>query len=252
MTRDSIHPVDSAARLRMEKMLAKQRSCLAPFLFNGYRFRALRPVIRALLGRFEGGIMISQTWRRILRRFEEVELGTFSRGAGIQPGLFPAGTKIGNFSSFAAGFQVLRRNHPPGRFSQHPLFFNRVLGLISRDAIPEKKTNPLIIGSDVWVGMNVIICPGCHTIGNGAIIGAGAVVTRDIPPFTIVGGNPARPIRKRFSPEVEAAVAASEWWLRPLPEILAHVDLFTQDITDESLQKFAATFPPRATGDGRQ
>lgn len=192
--------------------------------------------------------MCSETLRRILREHEGVSVGDLSRGSGLRFGLFPRGTSIGRFSCFAAGLQVLPRNHPPGRVSQHPLFFNSLLGLVEHDTIPPASDRPLTIGSDVWFGMNVTITPGCKNIGDGAIIGAGAVVTRDVPPYTVVGGNPARPIRPRFSASIQAAVQASQWWERPMPYILAHLDLFTQELTEDLLPAFEQAFPPPSGG----
>jgi len=225
---------------------------MAPILMAAYRWPPFRPGIRWLIGRLEGGIMCSVTQRRIFEVYEGVRIGPYSCGAGIRPGLFARGTVIGNFSCFAIGLQVLRRNHAAARFSQHPLFFNPLFGLVAQDARPDAHSNHLTIGSDVWTGLNVIICPGCRSIGDGAIVGAGAVVTKDVPPYTIVAGNPAKPIRKRYAPEVEAVVAASAWWLRPLPELVEHLDLFTQDITEVTLARFAAAFPPRPKADGPQ
>lgn len=225
-----------------------QKSFLSSVYLNAYRARILRPLIRRILRRVEGGTMYSGTWRRIMLQYAGVFLGDFTYGPDLRPGVFEPGTRIGSFTSFAPGLRVLRRNHPTGWFSQHPFWFNEKLGVVPRDTIPKNDENPLTIGSDVWIGMNVIICPGCHCIGDGSVVAAGAIVTRDVPPFTIVGGNPARPIRKRFPPEVEAIVAASRWWLRPLPEVIRHLDLFTCEITEESLRRFASAFgAPAAT-----
>jgi virginiamycin A acetyltransferase len=171
-----------------------------------------------------------------------------SEGSGIRPGLFVVGTSIGNYSCFAAGLQVLPRNHPPTRVSQHPLFFNSLLGLVKQDTVPLASENPLLIGHDVWIGLNVIICPGCKSIGNGAMVGAGAIVTKDVAPYTIVAGNPARPIRSRFSPEVEAAVAASHWWELPLVQVVEHLDLFTKDLTKDDVEAFARAFSAQQLG----
>lgn len=222
-------------------------SSMGDLLFAAYRLRVLRPAVRAALNRFEGGFMFSGTLRRIFVRFYSVSIGKFTYGPALKPGVLGPGTNFGNFCSVAGGLVVLRRNHPAGRLSQHPVFYNHSLGLVETETIAAIADNPLMVGHDVWIGSDVIICPGCRIIGDGAIIGAGAVVTKDVPPYTIVAGNPAKPIRKRFSPEVEAVVAASEWWLRPLPDLVEHLDLFTQEITPRSLARFAAAFPPRST-----
>ena len=69
----------------------------------------------------------------------------------------------------------------------------------------------IVIGNDVWIGYEAVIMTGVH-IGNGAIIAARAVVTKDVPPYTIVGGVPARPIRKRFDEEVIRKLETLQWW----------------------------------------
>lgn len=239
----------SGAMLHCSRSLgAKDSGALGCLLFRAYACRPLRPAVRWLLRRTEGGMTHSVTLRRIFQHYYNVTVGPFSYGPGLKPGVFDPGCILGSFCSIAAGLQVLRRNHPTSWVSQHPLFFNRQMGLVDHERIALADSNPLRIGSDVWIGTNVIICAGCRLVGDGAIVAAGAVVTRDVPAYTIVGGSPARPIRKRFPPAVEAAVAASEWWLRPLPEIVRHLDLFTQDLTPQMIERFKIAFPPSRPG----
>lgn len=156
-----------------------------------YRWSALRPLLRLMIERAEGGVMYSPSWRIVARRFHGVEFGAYSYGPSLKPGDLPRGTWVGRFCSLASGLEVLRRNHPTDFASQHPLFFNRRVGLLEKDALPKIEANPLRIGHDVWIGVNTIILPKCREIGNGAIVAAGSVVTRDVPAFTVVGGNPA-------------------------------------------------------------
>ena len=78
------------------------------------------------------------------------------------------------------------------------------------------------MGNDVWLGYESVILSGV-TIGDGAIIGARAVVTKDVPPYTIVGGVPARPIRKRFDNSVIDALLQLRWWDWPVKKIQAHL-----------------------------
>ena len=68
------------------------------------------------------------------------------------------------------------------------------------------------IGNDVWVGHNVVILPGCKKVGNGAVIGAGSIVTHDVPPYSIVAGNPAKVINMRFNDETIERLESSMWW----------------------------------------
>src|SRR3546814_9914517 len=79
--------------------------------------------------------------------------------------------------------------------------------------------DPLIIEDDVWIGHNALILPGCKFIGRGAVIGAGAVVTRNVERYTIVAGNPARKLRDRVSPELNEAIEDRKWWELNLPAL---------------------------------
>ena len=82
----------------------------------------------------------------------------------------------------------------------------------------------VIIGSDVWIGYNATILSG-RTIGHGAVIAAQSVVSRDVPPYIVVGGNPAKMIKQRFSDEQISALLEIAWWDWPLNDILASVDV---------------------------
>ncbi|MEL6134029.1 MAG: CatB-related O-acetyltransferase [Bacteroidota bacterium] len=91
------------------------------------------------------------------------------------------------------------------------------------------------IGNDVWIGFGATIMPGVE-IGDGAIIATKAVVTKDVPPYTIVGGSPAQPIRKRFSePDIETLLAI-KWWDWPVEKITKNVHLITGNKIDELAQ----------------
>ena len=79
-----------------------------------------------------------------------------------------------------------------------------------------------IIGNDVWIGYKALIMPGVK-IGNGAIISSQSVVTTDVPAYTIVGGNPAKVIKKRFSDEVVCELEKLAWWDWPVEEITKHL-----------------------------
>lgn len=196
-----------------------RRSPLAPLLLALCRVRGLRGLARHLAVRFEGGAFHSATLRAMLARLHGVEVGAYSYGDLLTPGVLPRGSRAGRYCSVAGGLVVRRRNHPVDRISQHPFFYDAAFGFVTRDTTPAEADNPLSIGHDVWIGARVTVLSGCRRIGNGAVVAAGAVVTRDVPPYTVVGGVPARPIRRRFDLATAQAVEASRWWTLP-PEAL--------------------------------
>lgn len=225
-----------------------RRSALAPlFVFLAGRPKYRAWAIRKICGR-EGGQMTSATFRELMRKYYGVEIGLHSYGPCLQPGALPRGTRVANYCSLAAGIQVFRRNHPGARISQHPYFYNAVLKVIPEDTILRDEENPLAIESDAWVGSNAIITPRCRVIGLGAVVGAGAVVTKDVPPFAIVAGNPARVIGHRFGPDLQAAVTASRWWEHPIDELSPQLRAFCEDASVESVRAVTAALrTPAAT-----
>ena len=164
--------------------------------------------------------MFSTTWRRILRQVHQISIGRYSYGDILKPGLLPKGTVVGNYCSVGTGLIVWRRNHPIEHPFLHPFFYNSCLGLLTRDTIGSPRDNPLTIGHDVWIADRVTILPGCCSIGNGAVIAAGAVVTRDVPAYAVVAGIPARQTKMRFGPDRIAELEASCWWERDIADLI--------------------------------
>ena len=122
---------------------------------------------------------------------------------------------IGKFCSIACGAKFLftSGNHALQSLSSYtfPIFFEE-WGLDPKDICRAwDNKGDIVIGSDVWIGYEAVILSGV-TIGDGAIIGTRAVVTKDVPPYTIVGGVPARPIRKRFDEKTIEKLEALRWW----------------------------------------
>jgi len=178
--------------------------------------------------------MWSRTYRELMKSYYFVEIGRHSYGASLWPGELPDGTRIGNYCSLAAGIVIFRRNHPTDRFSQHPFFFNAETGVIEDDTIEAVRDHPLVIEHDVWIGANAIITPRCARIEHGAIVAAGAIVTKNVPPFTIVAGVPARAIGQRFSPEIQAILLETRWWELPIDKLVPFMDRFIERATIES------------------
>lgn len=134
---------------------------------------------------------------------------------------------IGRFCSIACGAKFLfnSANHTQRSLSTYifPVLFEE--WNLDVDRIPEAWDNKgdIVVGNDVWIGYEAVILAGV-TIGDGAIVAARAVVTKDVPPYTIVGGVPARPIRRRFSqPEIDRLLAL-RWWDWPAEKIAANLD----------------------------
>ena len=104
-----------------------------------------------------------------------------------------------------------------------PLFFEE-WGLDRKNVIDSwDNKGDIVIGNDVWIGYEAVILSGV-TIGDGAIIGTRALVTKDIPPYTIVGGIPAKPIRKRFTEKEISILLDKKWWDWPKEKIARNID----------------------------
>ena len=230
----------------LERLAAARRnSNRARGLAWAYRWPVLRRGVLRLVLRLEGGDMHSQTLRELLRRYHEVEAGLYSYGPPLCPGGLPPGARVGRYCSFAGQIEVFRRNHPLERVSLHPFFYNGACGLTGADTIPSNRDNPLCIGHDVWIGLRAIILPRCGRIGDGAVIGAGAVVTRDVPPFAIVAGNPGRVIGERFTPELRQRIVESRWWDQPVERLAEHLPRFVVPASLDGVESLRAGWEGR-------
>ena len=148
-------------------------------------------------------------------------MGKYSYGYDLQ--YIARGTQIGSFCSIAHGVSIGLMNHPTHFVSTHPFLYYRSRGFLNKNKnIEVKKT---IIDDDVWIGINAVIMPGVH-VGQGAIIGAGAVVTKDVQPYSIVGGVPAKPISKRFDKETIEKLINIRWGKWTDNKIKENIELF--------------------------
>jgi phosphonate metabolism protein (transferase hexapeptide repeat family) len=141
---------------------------------------------------------------------EYTALGDYSY---LGPGCMVADAEIGRFCAIAAQVRIGAPNHPLDRPSQHR--FTYCPEYYTADAqrdhtfFRQRRADRVVIGNDVWIGHAVIVMPGVK-VGDGAVLAAGAVVTRDVAPYTIVGGVPARQIR-----EIAAQLSRIAWWNWP-------------------------------------
>ena len=191
---------------------------LAKLLYKLYalRKRSLRNVILHVVERLEGGQMVSPTLRRIFLDYHHVEIGLYSYGGCFNPHAIAPFTKIGRYCSFADGVQIFNGNHPLEFKSMHPFFYNPAFGYVEKELISR---NRLTIGNDVWFGHNAIILPSVKSIGDGAVIGAGAVVTKDVLDFAVVVGNPGKVIKYRFTEKAIRRIKSSQWGDKVMEEL---------------------------------
>lgn len=205
--------------MRYRSLPAREQIRLAYYVARNARVS----VVNALIGE-EAAEM------RRLQRAGRVVLGPWTYG---HPRIFADrhGRErliVGSYSALA-GTWILGGNHGPDRISIFPFRINFGMdGDYDQWPVP---TGDTIVGSDVWACENCIILPGV-TVGHGAIVAAGAVVTRDVPPYAIVGGNPAKIIRYRFDEAQREALLEIRWWEWPEDKIQAAVELFESEDVD--------------------
>jgi acetyltransferase-like isoleucine patch superfamily enzyme len=143
---------------------------------------------------------------------------------------------IGKFCSIAVNVQIfVDMNHRPDWISTYP-FGEVIRGLAQNPGHPSGRGD-MIIGNDVWIGKDVLILPGVQ-IGDGAVIGAGSVVTKNVGDYEMVGGNPARHIRNRFTDKQISDLKSIKWWDWPIDKIKAHYQLLQSSNIDEFIENF--------------
>ena len=137
-----------------------------------------------------------------------VRIGDYSYIIG--PNTYVADAVIGKFCSIARNVIIGPSNHNYNWISTHPFISSTFYGFIEHDKSGLPKSAP-VVGNDVWIGMNSVILRGV-TIGHGAVVGAGSVVTHDVEPYSIVAGVPARHIKYRFPKHVRDSLLEMKWW----------------------------------------
>lgn len=179
-----------------------------------------------------------------------VSIGSFSYFNSIVPAN-DLDMRVGRYCSIASGLKVLGINHPIDRFTtssvsydKTPIITKHIVNnkFIVRGNPNNKKSFSINIENDVWIGGDVTLCRGI-TIGNGAVIAAGSIVTKDVPPYAVVAGNPARIIKFRFNSDIVHELIQTKWWEYNYSEfeISAAIDIkeFITYINSCGLKKFA-------------
>jgi virginiamycin A acetyltransferase len=189
------------------------------------RSRMIRNNILRILLKLDGGEPFSELLRDIFKKYHGIDIGMYTIGGCFKPGNVAAGTTIGRYCSLARNIIILNRNHPMDFKSTHAFFYNPVLKLCDKYVI---ENSTLKVGNDVWIGEYAVILAHVTEIGDGAVIGAGAIVNKNVPPYSIVVGNPARVVRYRFSKDVIDELLASKWWEKDINELKPHLNEFQQ------------------------
>lgn len=153
-----------------------------------------------------------KTSRELMKKNYNIIIGNYSYGCFKLDYSIEPGTTIGSFCSIAPGARIGSMNHPYRFISTHPFLYDKSFSFVTENnkEVINDGAKSVVIEDDVWVGLNAIVLPGV-TIGRGAIVGAGSVVTKNVPPYSIVAGSPAKIIKKRFSEEQIKLLLEINW-----------------------------------------
>lgn len=139
---------------------------------------------------------------------------------------------IGSYCAISWNCSLGAQSHHYERGSCSSAFLQERFGLVSQDKKDTSNISMTTIGNDVWIGCNVVVMAGIN-VGDGAIIGAGAVVTKDVEPYAVVVGVPGKCIKYRFDEEIRRNLLQSRWWLWEDRLLKQNIDLFHQEMSKE-------------------
>lgn len=181
--------------------------------------------INNIIIRRQGGQATSTLLREIAKT-KKVCIGMYSYGSCFSDEFNTGGeVEIGRYCSFGPNVRYFGGNHPLEYVSMSPYFYQQTWSMkFSNIKVKDIERSKLIVGHGCWIGANAIILSGCHKIGNGAVVGAGAVVTKDVPPYSVVVGNPARVIKFRFDEESIKMIEESKWYELSPDKLLEQYD----------------------------
>jgi acetyltransferase-like isoleucine patch superfamily enzyme len=206
--------------------------------------RASQRYLRDVPGEWRRRMALYQRWK-VLHDNDKLDMGAYSYGEPEIPTFYgdPSRVRVGKFVSIGPDVVILDGgNHHWEWVSQYPFRSQFALPGRYEDGHPFSKGD-VTIGHDVWIGRGARLLSGVD-IGNGAVVAAYSVVAKDVPAYTIVGGNPADEIRHRFSDDQIAALERIAWWDWPLPKVLATVPQLCSD----GIHAFIHRFDPALTG----
>lgn len=204
----------------------------------------LRARVAHLLDAFVGRPRQSPSERLISAGWLTMGVGSYIRGTPTMEVWEPVGSSrphviVGKYSSIAAGATfIVNGDHRLDWASTHPFRELRGLDGAGVDGHP-KLTGPVVIGHDVWIGHGAVLLGGV-TVGDGAVVGAASVVSRDVPPYSIVAGNPARVRRLRFSEHDVERLVKLRWWDLSDVELMDLVPLLNAPLDIRRLEEAVA------------
>ena len=166
--------------------------------------------IKMIITNITGGMQESKFIRNYAKNVNNVEVDLYSYGGCFSKEFNLGGrVKIGRYCSIASNVRYLAGNHPLNYVSTSPYFYSKKF---AKKDVKDITRNELFIGNDCWIGYGAIITSKCKKIGNGAVVAAGAIVTKDVPPYAIVAGSPARIIKYSFDEQIQKELEDSKWW----------------------------------------
>jgi len=224
----------------LDSMIIESHVAEGVQVYTGARIRGSQVAERCVVGNFsrvdeselEEAVRIDRNnhlYRCRVGRFSYTGMSTVAMVADI-----------GRFCSISWGVSIGGADHDYRRVAQHSFLYNDRDGL---RPIPEpaydRFAERLAIGHDVWIAANAVVCRGV-TVGDGAVVGANAVVTRDVPPYAVVAGAPARVIRHRFKPEIVDMLQQLRWWNWPDEDIRKSYAILSEPPDARTLQGLMA------------
>lgn len=145
---------------------------------------------------------------------------------------------IGRYCSISWDVTIGATSHPYNHITTHSFPYNPQFALCEKQ-INYHEAVKTVIGNDVWIGTNAIILPGI-SIGDGAVIGAGSVVTHDVEAYSIVGGVPARLIKYRFEKDIRERLSDLKWWNWSEEKLKSFIKVFSEDVTETLLNEITS------------
>ncbi|MDI1295645.1 MAG: CatB-related O-acetyltransferase [bacterium] len=179
----------------------------------------LKTIIKNIIGIGAPNEFTDEKLRDRFSRDHNISIGLYSYGCFDRSRIDP-NTTIGRYCSFARTAHIFNRNHGTAFLSTTPYLYNAALGFVADDTIPYESCE---VSDDVWIGHNALITASARKIGRGAVVAAGAIVTRDVEPYTIVAGTPAVVIRRRFEKPTIERIESLRWWEWTIDELKDYV-----------------------------